>query len=123
MRTQQVLLGELVIDNESAIELRAKVPSSEVARKVAILKDRLAFLLDTRFRPADPEPPRTSRLSVQDVAESLHCRCRTVLEMIRRGEIHPVRGEDGEIYFDPSEIARMTHVRINPKLSRLVRPN
>ena len=56
MRTRWVLLGELVIDTEPPIELRAELASTEAGKKAAVLKDRLAYLLDTRFRPADPEP-------------------------------------------------------------------
>ncbi len=120
MRTQQVLLGELIIDDESRIEVRASVSSAELARKVAVLKDRLAYLLDTRFRPADVEPEKRYRLTVEEVAESLHCRCRTVLKLIRRGELHPIVDDDGELYFDPCQVAKVTHVGIRPKLSRLV---
>lgn len=119
MHTRQVLLGELIIDDESRIEVQASIRSAEVARKVAVLKDRLAYLLDTRFRPAVPEPEKSSRLTVEEVAESLHCHCRTVLQLIRQGELHPI-GEDGELYFDPDDVAKVTQVQINPKLSRLV---
>jgi excisionase family DNA binding protein len=123
MRTRRVLLGELVIGSEPAIELRAELPCREASKKAAVLKDRLAYLLDTRFRPAEPEPPETPGLTVEEVAESLHCRCRTVLQMIRRGKLHPVSDEDGELYFDPAEVANVTHVPINSGLSRLVPRN
>jgi hypothetical protein len=119
MRTRRVSLGELVIDKEPPIELRAELPSVEAGKKAAVLKDRLAYLLDTRFRPADPEPPETPGLTVEEVAESLHCRFRTVSQMIRRGKLHPVT-DAGELYFDPSEVASVTHVPINSGLSRLV---
>ena len=87
MRTQEVLLGQLVIEREPPIELRAELPCVEAARKAAVLKDRLAYLLDTRFRPSDPEPRPLPGLTVQEVAELLHCRCKTVLRMIKRGEL------------------------------------
>jgi hypothetical protein len=122
MRTQRVLLGELVVDREMPIELRAELPLAEVSEKAAVLKGRLVYLLDTRFRPSDPELPSRYGLTVEDVAESLHCRCRTVLRMIKSGQLHPLNDDDGEFYFDPAEIAGITHVPINPSLSRLVPP-
>jgi len=120
MRTQRVLLGELVIDREPPIELRAELSCADAGEKAAVLKDRLAFLLDTRFRPAAPEPVARPGLTVEDVAASLHCRCRTVLQMIRRGKLHPISDEDGELYFDREEVAKIAHIPISPKLSRIV---
>ena len=122
MRTQRVLLGQLVIDRELPIDLFAEVPFAEAGKNVAVLKDRLAYLLDARFRPSDPLPPKNHGLTVEEVAESLHCRCRTVLRMIRRGDLHPVSDEDGELYFDPEEIAGVRSVPIYPKLSLLMPP-
>ena len=62
--------GELVIDTEPPIELRAELASTEAGKKAAVLKDRLAYLLDTRFRPAIPNrlklpasPSRTWRIA------------------------------------------------------------
>jgi Helix-turn-helix domain len=81
------------------------LPVSFAGSKAAILKDRLAFLLDTRFRPSAPESPPRPGLTVEEVADRLHCRCRTVLRMIRRGDLRPFNGEDGELYFDPAEVA------------------
>ena len=118
MATQKVLLGELVIDNEPPIELRADLPFGEVGKRTAVLKDRLAYLLDTRFRPADPEPPKT--LTVEDVADLLHCRCRTVLRMIRHGDLHSIVGDDGELYFDRAEVEGIRHVPLATILSRLI---
>ncbi len=118
MRTQRVLLGQLVIDREPSIDLYAELPSAEARKKSAALKDRLAYLLDTRFRPAEPEPAPKLKLTVEDVAGALHCRCRTVLRMTKRGELHPVSDEDGELYFDPAEVESVKHVPISPTLSR-----
>jgi hypothetical protein len=122
MRTQRVLLGQLVIDRELPIDLFAEVPSSEASEAVASLKDRLAFLLDARFHPSDPLPPPRLGPTVEDVAEMLQCRCRTVLRMVRQGQHHPSADEDGELYFDRAEVARIVHVPLSPKLSRLVPP-
>jgi hypothetical protein len=121
MRTQRVLLGELVIDKEPPIELRAELSSAEAIEKAAILKDRLAYLLDTRFRPADPELPVRRGFTIEEVAESLNCRCRTVLRMAKSGELHPLSDENGEVYFDPADIPGIA-VPIDPSLSRLVPP-
>ncbi len=123
MRTQRVLLGQLVIEKEPPIDLFAKLPSAEAGKKAALLKDRLAFLLDTRFQPSDPHPLQSPGLTVEDVADSLHCRCRTVLRMIKCGELHPFSDEDGELYFDPKEVENITHVPLSTTVSRLVPPN
>lgn len=104
MRTQRVLLGEMLIEKEPPIELYVELPRSEVGKRSAAMKDRLAYLLDTRFRPANPVPAHKLKLTVEDVADLLHCRCRTVMRMVRRGELHPVSDEDSELYFDPAEV-------------------
>jgi hypothetical protein len=121
VRTQRVLLGEMVIDREPPIELYVELPRAEVGKKSATLKERLAFLLDTRFRPASPESPKSSSLTVQEVADLLHCRCRTVLRMIRGGQLHPFSEEDGELYFDRAEVESIRSVPVSSKLFRLVR--
>ena len=116
MRTQSVVIGEIVIDDRS-VTLRAEVPASTSREWVALLKYKLAYLLDTRFRPATS--PR-ERLSLEEVAERLHCRCRTVLRMIRRGDLHPVTGDDGELYFDPVEVDIITRVPLGDIVTRLI---
>jgi hypothetical protein len=60
-------------------------------------------------------------LTVEQVAAMLHCRCRTVLWMIRQGQLHPTE-ENGEIYFDRSEIERVRHVPISSVISWLLPP-
>jgi hypothetical protein len=59
MDTQSVLLGEIVLGNEPRIKLYADtaVPLSRAG--IAGLKDKLAFLLDSRFRPSDPQIAET----------------------------------------------------------------
>jgi hypothetical protein len=120
MRTQWVLLGHLVIDREPPIDLGVELPVDKVVQKAATLKDRLAFLLDTRFRPSQPEPRPLPGLTVEDVASLLHCRCRTVLRMVKRGELHPISDEDSELYFDREEVANLAHLPLSDKLSRLI---
>ena len=116
MRSQRVLLGQMVVDKEPPIDLFVDLPFATVAQKSAALKERLAFLLDTRFQPA---PPESLHLTVEQVAGLLHCRCRTVLRMIERGNLHPIE-ENGEMYFERSEIERLRHLPISPIFSRLI---
>ncbi len=120
MHTQRVLLGEVVIGREPPIELFVDLPRDEAGKKAAALKDRLAFLLDTRFRPANPEPLSKRGLAVEEVAVLLHCHCRTVLRLIRRGKLHPISDEDGGLYFDRKEVESVKAVPINPLLPRLI---
>src|SRR5579871_2509460 len=99
MRKKRVLLGQLVIDRELPIDLYAQGPSTEADKTVAVLKDRLAYLLAARFHPSDPESSKASGLTIEDVAGLLEFRCQTVLRMTRRNDLHPVTAEDGELYF------------------------
>lgn len=122
MRTQRVLLGELVIDREPSIELYAELPLAQVRKQSAALKDKLIYLLDTRFRPAEP-PKSISSLTIEDVAGVLHCRCSNVIRMMKQGKLHPFSDEDGELYFDPIEVEGIRHIPISPTLSRLVARN
>ncbi len=119
MRKQRVLLGELRIEREAPIELFAALPCAEARQRAAALKDKLAFLLDTRFWPANPEPPEIPGLTVIEVATLLHCRCVTVLRMIQRGQLHPGENDD-DLIFDPAEVARLKHVPISREVSRLI---
>ncbi len=111
--SQRVFIGELVIDLELPIELYVELPRDRARIEAAVLKDRLTFLLDTRFRPSDPLPPEKNRADVgQKWAELLQCRCRTVLSMITRGDLHPVSDEDGELYFERAEMEKLVPRRL-----------
>jgi len=124
MPSQKVLLGELVIDREPPIELYAELPTADTRKKCAALKDRLAFLLDTRFRPSGPEEGFLPGMTVEEVAETLHCRCMMVLRMVKRGQLHPVgESDDNEPYFDPAEVANIKPVPLGRILSRLIPRN
>jgi hypothetical protein len=116
MRQQKVWLGQLAIDREPRIDLHVMLPIDGLSKKTAILKDRLAYLLDTRFHPSPPEP---ERLTVEQVAETLNCRCGTVLRVIRRGKLHPIE-ENGEFYIDREEIGAIRYIPISDTLSRLI---
>jgi hypothetical protein len=37
-----------------------------------------------------------------------------VFELIARGELHPVSDEDGELFFDRVEVARVRLMALNP---------
>lgn len=118
MRTQRVLLGQMILDREPPIDLLVDLPCDSMTKKAAWLKDRLAFLLDTRFKPAAPEP---MRLTVEQVAEILNCRCRTVQRMIERGQLRPVE-INGELYFDRAQVESIRHLPVSLKLFRLIPP-
>lgn len=55
MDTQSVVIGEIVLDSES-VTLRAEVTGKLPAARIALLKYKLAYILDTRFRPLPTEP-------------------------------------------------------------------
>ena len=116
MRQQRVLLGHLVLDREPPIDLHVELPVDAVVKKSAWLKHRLAFLLDARFRPSAPEP---TRLTVEQVAVMLNCRCRTVQGMIERGQLHPVE-INGNLYIARAEVEGIHHFSITDKLARLI---
>ena len=107
----------MVIDKEPPIELFVELSCTESDKKAAVLKDRLAYLLDTRFRPSSPEGPG---LTVEKVAEMLECRRRTVLRLISRGKLHPYTGEHGELYFDRAEVSSIKSFPITAVLSKIV---
>jgi hypothetical protein len=52
----------MAIDKEPPVDLFVDLPFATVAQKSAVLKERLAFLLDTRFQPA---PPQSLHLTVE----------------------------------------------------------
>jgi hypothetical protein len=108
MDKQSVLIGEVILDQEPRIALYAETEIPLSPEGIAVLKDKLANLLDTRFRPPGPLP--RFGLTVEDVAALLHCRCRTVLRMIKQGQLHPISDEDGELYFDREEVAKIAHI-------------
>jgi hypothetical protein len=124
MRKQRVRLGQMVIAGEAPIDLFADLPCDSLQTKVAALKDRLAYILDTRFRPVDPGLSGLPGLTVEQVAEKLNCRCVMVLRMVKRGQLHPfVEGDDSEPYFDPVEVAGIKAVPPGTILSRLIPRN
>ena len=60
MDERNVMLGEIALSGESIV-LRAEIAGPMLAARVALLKCKLGFLLDTRFKPAPaPESERSS---------------------------------------------------------------
>jgi len=50
----------------------------------------------------------------------LHCRCLTVLKMVRQRRLFPISTEGGEMYFRREEVAKIAHIPIGLGLSRIV---
>ncbi len=106
MRTQSVCIGEIVIDAEP-ITLRAEISGKTSPARIALLKYKLAYLLDTRFRPSPP--PAGTEMTIDEVTALWHCHRVTVLRRMKSGELHAVSDEDGELRFDRAEVARLKH--------------
>jgi hypothetical protein len=117
MRQQMVIIGELVINREPLLNFEWNCLRAKQTRR---LPHSNTGSLDTRFLAGDPEKRKHPGLTVEEVARLLHCRCRSVLRMIRRGDLHPFTGEDGELYFDRVEVEIITHVPLNDILSRRI---
>ena len=60
MNERNVTLGEIALNGESIV-LRAEIAGPMPAARVALVKDKLSYILDTRFKPAPP--PESERLS------------------------------------------------------------
>jgi hypothetical protein len=119
MGKQAVLIGEIILDQKPRVTLYAETQIPVSPEGIAVLKDKLVYLLDTRFEPAEPEPLRLG-LTVEDVAGLLHCRCLTVLKVVKQGKVFPISIEDGEMYFNREEIAKIAHIPLSPNVSRIV---
>ena len=104
MDKQTVLIGEIVLGSESIV-LRAEVTGKLPSAGIALLKYKLAYLLDTRFRPASPEP--TSEMTLEEVVVFWKCHRVTVLRRVETGDLHPVTDEDGELRFDRAEVEKL----------------
>jgi hypothetical protein len=112
MGKQAVLIGEIILNHEPRITLYAETAIPISPEGIAILKDKLVNLLDTRFHPSEPKPPRPG-LTVEDVAGLLHCHSNAVLRMVTEGKLHPFNDDrDGKLYFNPEEVAIIAHLPI-----------
>ena len=105
MDTQSVLIGQIVLGNEPRISLYAETPVPLSREGIATLKDKLATILDSRFRASDP--PCREEMSIAEVAARWHCRAATVLRRIRTGELHPIE-RNNDVFFRRSEVERLS---------------
>jgi hypothetical protein len=112
--TQRVWLGRLTIDDEPHIELQVELPGEEIERKSTALREKLTQMFGFKFEPACPRPGQESKLALGETAELLRCGGQGVFELIARGELHPVSDEDGELFFDRVEVARVRLMALNP---------
>jgi hypothetical protein len=122
MRTHRVCIGELLVEGDSRIDLYAELSNLQSYEHAAKLREQLSNLLGNAFRPA-PGPHEEPRLGIPDVADLLGCGCEGVQRLVKRGALHPVSDEDGDLYFDPAEIRSIKHVSLSPTLSRIVQQN
>ena len=103
MDKQSVRIGEIVLNNEPRIALYAesRVPLSSAG--IAVLKNKMAFLLDTHFRASDPDH---RYVSMTEVEERWSCSAVRIARLVRRGRLHPMVLND-EAFFDIDEVARV----------------
>ena len=105
MNTQSVLIGEIVLGGEPRIALYAETPIPLSAHGIAVLKDKLVNILDTRFQPAAPPSP-SDQMTIDEVIALWGCHRVTVLKRMEAGLLHPInRGE--ELVFDRAEVERL----------------
>ena len=110
MGKRSMLIGEIILNQEPRIVLYAETEIPLSPEGIKLLKDGLANQFDVRFRPFDPGPLPRYSLTVEDVAALLHHSCQSVLRMIDQGRLHPISDEDGELYFDREEVAKLAHL-------------
>jgi hypothetical protein len=103
MDKQFVSIGEIVIDTASApliVQAARPIP----AAAIAMLKYQLAYLLDTRFKPAPPEP--AGEMTAEEVRALWGCHHVTILRRIRAGALHPIE-HNGNLFFRREEVERL----------------
>jgi hypothetical protein len=103
MDRQSVRIGEIVLDKEPRIALYAesRIPLSNAG--IAVLKNKMAFLLDSHFRASDRDHRYVSMAAVE---ERWNCSATTIARLVRRGRLHPMVLND-EAFFDRDEVARV----------------
>jgi hypothetical protein len=102
MGRQPVLIGDVILNHEPSITLYAEAEIPPSQEGIALLKDKLANLPDSRFAPSDPTPAHRT-LKIGEVIETWHCYRATVVRLIREGQLHPIK-VDGELQFDRLEV-------------------
>jgi hypothetical protein len=103
MNTQSVFVGEVFLDQKRQIDLYAasEVPFSKSS--VAVLKAKLEFLLNSRFRTA--LDPRNRFLQVDEIAKRWRSTPARVARMVRKGQLHPIIVINDKAFFDPAAVA------------------
>lgn len=109
MDKRSVLIGEIVLGSEPRIALYAENPVPLSNAGVAVLKDKLAFILDTRFRPSNPIPT-DQYIRMAEVIKNWRCSPAKIAELVRCERLHPIVMND-EAFFNPDEIARVLTFR------------
>jgi hypothetical protein len=104
MDTQSVLIGEILFDGES-IPLRVEAVAPASPARIALLKYKLSFLLDTRFKAAPP--PETNEMTLEEVLKRWKCHRAAVSRRIKAGELRPIE-RDGDLRFSREEVERLS---------------
>jgi hypothetical protein len=84
--------------------------------------------LGRRYAPAKGAVPRdntdNSPMAVDEVTKLWGCHRITVLRLIKSGQLHPLKIDDGELRFDRAEVLRLANRRIAfyPHLTIALRP-
>jgi len=104
MNERNVVLGEIVLNGES-IALRAEIAGPIIPARVELIKYKLAYLLDTRFKPAPP--PERKEMTIDELTARWKCHRVTILRRIQMGDLHPI-GRGRAMRFDREEIDRLS---------------
>jgi len=104
MDERNVVLGEIVLDRESIV-LHAEMAGPMIPARIALIKYKLAFILDTRFKPAPP--PESKEMTIDELTVRWKCHSTIILRRIEAGELHPIE-RDGEMLFDREEVDRLS---------------
>jgi hypothetical protein len=104
MDERDVILGEIILDRESIV-LHAEMVGPMIPARIALLKYKLAFILDTRFKPAPP--PESQEMTVEELTARWKCPTTIILRRIQAGELHPIE-RGGEMRFDRDEVERLS---------------
>lgn len=103
MDERKVVLGEIALNGESVV-LRAEIAGPIVPARVELIKYKLAYLLDTRFKPAPPA--QNKEMAVDKLTARRKSRRVTILRRIEVGELNPIQRRGG-IRFDREEVERL----------------
>jgi hypothetical protein len=103
---ESVVIGEIIINGEPRVTLRAETAIPLSAEGVIALKGKFAELLEIRFRAAESDVHRHRTITMAEVIETWHCYRSTVMRLIRQGRLHPTTVH-GELQFDRREVINL----------------